>query len=520
MNKLLLVILVTAILAIFNWVPASAAPIAGWSNLTNYGPVDMYGFGSTIDANGTIWTVGGLGTEQGSIWKSSNGVDWYCTTKNAKLGKNSPYSLASGTLLYYKSALFAIGGINGDGDSGQVYRSTDTNHINWVNITNTGYAYGTSYVIHNNLIYAIEPDSTCHTSADGIGWTSTTPFVPTALEYNRTLLSYNGKIYSFGAFDGAVGDKHSYSSPDGNIWTLLNSNVQFGAVYNMRGVVADNIMYAMGGVNGSTIQNGVLISTDGITWSYPSAFTDLYVNMSQFGAIVKGTSIIAFFGENGSGINRTVLLSSQITAPTATLTKTFTNTVTNTFTSTNTSTFSPTATKTSTRTPYATSTVTFSISPTSTITRTNTPINTIGTYNPTKTSTITPTFTITPTNTPIETPLINYVSTDLTGGDAIICLGAVSWSRYPDMGQVTNYILTVKNTTINTTTTYYLTNADNLDVTSDKRFLWKMEGMIFNNVYSFQLKVQNPVSVLTPMIAATIVITPGVLPMSAPTVTP
>jgi len=105
------------------------------------------------------------------------------------------------------------------------------------------------------------------------------------------------------------------------------------------------------------------------------------------------------------------------------------------------------------------------------------------------------------------------ISTDIRGGVNQTVSESVGFSRYPDLGVGTNYLFTLTQVGgAGRTVQYSLTNADNLDPSADKRLLYKVDGLLWNNTYTMSLQVSNPVNITTPLIAATVVITPGYTP--------
>ena len=565
MRKFLILTAVVIIISITGWINSNATVSdVDWVQLTsNAAWVPRYGNAAGFISTG-IYMAGSWISNVGGhdVWSTLNGIDWDMRTLNAAFvtSFNGNTRLGTEEIVGFNGLLYLTGG-NTDysySSSNEVWESLDG--ADWtvmtLNAEFTPRSGGHGFLSFQNRLWVIGgtgPHGLLNdvwSSSDGITWYESVANAPWSTREAFGCVVFNGAMWVIGG-SANTGDPNvtngmatdAWYSTDGTNWTMATADTGFIPRGFFRAFTYNNRMFIVGGYDGLGVGLPDTWSTgDGVTW-VQSAGTNIPTRYSYALAQPSDSIVVLMGGYDGSvgtytndvwalGINVTVVPTVPPgSSPTATPTltnlpsRTFTETSTNTATPTPTPydtpidtlspTITPTLTLTATNTPYNTFTDTWTVSPTGTntptITVTSTNITVIGTRTSTPTSTVTSTATVIPTITINPTPQIWYISTEKNGYEDKKVSVNIGFTKYPDLGSVTDYILRVDDGTLTRTTYYYLTNADNLDRDSDNRFLYTLEGLLFNDEYTLGLQVQNIVSVNPPLIAATIVV-PTVVP--------
>lgn len=130
-------------------------------------------------------------------------------------------------------------------------------------------------------------------STDGATWSVLTASPAFPARCRHTSVSFNGRIYVIGGYDGTFLLDDVWSSADGNSWTQDTGTAAFGPRSNHQSCVYDGKMWVVGGFAGAE-RKDVWYSTNGSTWvaaNMTPPFMERSAISHKYGLAALGTAM-------------------------------------------------------------------------------------------------------------------------------------------------------------------------------------------------------------------------------------
>jgi len=116
-----------------------------------------------------------------------------------------------------------------------------------------------SYTSYLNDVYS---------STDGVNWSAATTQAAFSARHASAAVSFAGKMWIFGGYDGANRLSDVYNSSDGATWNLVTANAAFGPRAGHMAYVWNSNIWLVGGSPALSSSDGnVWYSPDGSTWT-------------------------------------------------------------------------------------------------------------------------------------------------------------------------------------------------------------------------------------------------------------
>ena len=231
--------------------------------------------GSTVLGN-MMWFYGGRSDEDtpedeyfNDVWSTQNGSTWTRAIEHAAWSPRFAFGAAA-----YKGKLWAMGGGSGGAPLNDVYSSPDG--INWTEATASAQWSGRTYfatVVHDNLLWVLGGASApggvftlmndVWYSADGATWTRAPANADWPGRTRLKVVSFDGKIWVVGGYDGDTRYRDVWFSVNGNTWTLATATAAWGAKISQSVAAYDGRLWLTGGYPGP---KDVWYSDDGASW--------------------------------------------------------------------------------------------------------------------------------------------------------------------------------------------------------------------------------------------------------------
>lgn len=241
-----------------------------------FGPQRYFG---TAALNGRHWLVTGNYDAPNQVWSSADGSNWRLENGGASFPARNYFKLVA-----FKNALWVIGGesLPTGAVLSDVWTSSDGKA--WTQATAGAFparAFFAATASENVLCIAggqflsgqLATDVWC--SADGATWAATTTAAPWPGREFHEIVSFNGRLWIIGGFNGGV-LADIWSSGDGVSWAQETAAAEFGPRFSHRVITDGKQLWLIAGSDGhQSAQRDVWSSTDGRTWT-------LVTNSAQF----------------------------------------------------------------------------------------------------------------------------------------------------------------------------------------------------------------------------------------------
>jgi hypothetical protein len=287
----------------------SSNPYAGkyWQCAVKNGPFEARESPILFEYDDKLWLIGGRDNDYyNDVWRSDNGVDWICVTKNAVI---NPRIFTSS--IVFKNKMWVIGGFRNAEIYNDVWNSD--NGVDWNQITgnaNFSPRFLHGVVVFNNTLYLFGGYNRINTkndlwkSYDGLNWApvNINGIQPRGVE---GFLVFKDHIWIIGGINIINNSSFNnyndvWKSNDGKNWQCVSTNANLPSGVNYYLVYNDCILsFGLRGISGET-KNDVWRSYDGINWTKIIEQTDYY-NRYNYGCIVFKNKLWVLCGYKGYG---------------------------------------------------------------------------------------------------------------------------------------------------------------------------------------------------------------------------